>query len=1285
MSTTLQHAAAAASATKSSVFQRAHLYSSTVDSMSSAIATTLPESAPIWASNVLVFMQMLAMPLGIWFKPVVVTLATVWLVHRAYQVLNKPLEELASLLGFDIPLTPMIDLAGIKADGCLLHWSLPEKLKQRSKFRFEIHLNGTVIDTVSIQETAVNITGLQPSSFYVVRVALVNEQDLGSRSEPIRFRTKPASSGDYFVVPLDGHDTDQDGSGEILPRVRVHRGLKDVTPASIEAAPMAREGSIGLGPKRSITGRRPSPAALGLDMKHDPQPEESEPPEGAESLHQLTEKLDAIRRETDDTERQAKDEDEEESKLKDELTAERDMLREQVAEKEKASRTLKKEVNTLERQNTAAQNDRSKHERLLQQKKQERAKVKTDMVRWAKEAEDLRSEVERIQKDKEEHLQQVEHEKEGLRAKQAQEAAATRALEDEIKEKNAEIKRLERTMKIESPDQNGHSYAENTVAEPNLVQQMQQEAEEERSYQALRTQLMQQYASTAQKLEEAKRFYHGVNRYLEYVRAQRRLEEDRAAAQAAAQQWTSPSPADRMIRRGDSQRSRRAPSGHSASESPRMGGFPLAGAGGMQSGAGAFVNGFGSSAVHSAPFFNIHNGMTLRTEPVTRPGADEYPNMSEEDRERMTGGAPMSPGAGAELLPAGLFSGVDDDSRQERERAAEQQSVQILPGLGSLPGLPGLPGGPSPAVERWERNDHAAQGPASPGSTSSRSPSVFASPQASQNNLHLGSPIENFNIDADRRSIRSTRSNRAGTGTSGTPAAGSRFSSLFGIKQRTKTLSADEGPALGKAQSHSMPREEIQSLPGLQHISDGGPTARKRNSSISGLAFGNGDAFGGALGDGVPDSAFGSESGNALAGNQPAARRRPFSGMASIFSRDSKESSSQTQRDKDGTTGWPSTFTSSFGGLRRPGSPRPDSTHSNELPRPSVDSSRWGVGADAWPSIPDAAQGAARSSPLSFTVPWNIPQPGGEQRNRLYGSRHPSRRPSVQHGVSGPPEDIMEDEDSDAMLEPDDVVRTPQLAPIGTKPSSKTAVQAQAESSEQAAAAAASQEKKLNPAARAFNMFGIKSKDKAARAGSPSAAGAQTLTSSTSRTDGDGAGDEGSPPTSRKSRDARSMTTTESSIAESGELGTSAGTNGTYDLARTPSYSANSDATGPSPLIGSTTSKESFMAKLTRKSSSAGKTFSLPTFKREKSRLDPGPAAEIMAEEEDMSASVGSLREKEREREPRESKDGGNRSSTRSWSSVLKLGKGKKGGETPSLSGLSLASGTEDGDGSGEE
>lgn len=1096
--------------------------------------------------------------------------------YRATRVLNKPLDELSSLLGFDIPSAPLIDLADIKADGAIVHWSHPEKLKQKSSLKYAIHLNGVIIGHVPTQESAVTITGLQQNSFYVARVALVNSHDFSSKSTPIRFRTKPASTGDCFnVTALDGNDTETDVAPESVPRIRIYRGLKDITPASTVSAPMSRSGSTGLEPRRSINSRRLSPGALGLDNKHDPQPDDGEPPEGAETIQQLTKKLDAIRRETEEAERQTKEEEEEELRLKEELLKERDELRAELNEKEKASRNLKREVNIAERQNTAAQNERLKLERTLQQKKSERQKLKDDVVRWDREADEMSADAVRLRQEKEKHLEQATQQKEALRARLAEETAKVHELDDQVKEKTSEVKRLDRAQKEGSP-----SGAE---PEPNLVQQYQQDAEEDRVHHSIMAALQQKYAMLYSKVDASKRFHAEQLRYLESLRAERRRQDELQA------QYASPPPTqERLPHRENSQRSRNAASRLSVSDSPRLGAFPI-----NPNPYAGHANPV-SSGFNSAPYLNIQNGMTL-------PNPTDAVSMSEEDKNQMTGGAGMSPGV-EELLPRDLFSGDDKNTSEH---------VQPLPGLGALPGLPGRIGPLPPPFA----HEHTGIDPASPASASSKSASVFASPRASQNNLNLGSPGEM--MDADRRSIRSTRSNRATSG--GTT---SRFSVMFGIKQRNKTMS-EEGPPMSK--SSSMPRAD-QMISGLDSA------ARKRNSSISGTVF-QGPSF-----DGSTDAPTAAPLGRRALG---------------FFS-----------REKSG--GWPSNFATQFG--RRPTSPRPGSTHSNELPRPSMDSTRWGLGADpSWPSS-DAASGA-RNSPLSFGPGWNLPT---SQQSRFHGSRHPSRRPSVQYGATGPPEDIMEDEDSDA-LDPD---QAPHLAPIGTKPPA---------GSKKAADAAA----KLNPNAKDFksffsNMKFRSGKDKGEDR-SASRDGSELSTTMPSASVTPNLEEEESPPNSRKSRDVNSLTTTESSHVESGRPSS--------DLARTPSYS-NSDVPSPSLAGGS---KETFMQKITRKSSS-GK-FALPTFKREKSHLNPSSAATAGAtsapyipseqdEEDDMSTSVGSLKESSQmgsakgSSEPRESKEA-NRSSTRSWSSVLKIGGKKKGNETPSLSEMSM--GTEEADEEGDE
>jgi len=49
-------------------------------------------------------------------------------------------DELISLLGLEVPVAPTISLAGIKADGIILHWKPPDPRSTVNKH--QVHING---------------------------------------------------------------------------------------------------------------------------------------------------------------------------------------------------------------------------------------------------------------------------------------------------------------------------------------------------------------------------------------------------------------------------------------------------------------------------------------------------------------------------------------------------------------------------------------------------------------------------------------------------------------------------------------------------------------------------------------------------------------------------------------------------------------------------------------------------------------------------------------------------------------------------------------------------------------------------------------------------------------------------------------------------------------------------------------------------------------------------------------------------------------------------------------
>jgi len=1118
-----------------------------------------------------------------------VVAAIVWLIYRAYQVVTKPLDELVNLLGFEIPLGPHLDLAGIRADEVTLHWKPADDRK--STHKYEVQVNGTIVGEVPQSDNFIIVHNLHPDHNYVFRVATVNTLDFRATSEPIRVRTKAASSGDLHQPSPSSPTTetpDDPATKAGPPLLRTFRTLPETLSTSVLAPPMTREVSNGPIPvKRIPMGRRVSPAIFNTPESQQSMAEDFAGSE--ETQQQLTQKLDDINRETAEAERQIEEEEQEAAATKADLLQERDELRASLKERDNASRELKKQVNILERENTAAQNKRTQQDRALQQRRGDMQKVKDDTARWAKEAEEIRQSMGQIQIDKQQYLDTIEKEKQALQEKHDQEIEKLKSIDQDIKDRSSQIKKLERE-KSDSPVNAESSEQHNHLAA--------QDAEEERMWDEHMARLDDQYKLAYSEMESARRLCNDA--YAQLQSSQRQLA------------YMAPPPVPTMnqpISRSSSLRQRRTPSGTNTTNASTVSGFPATSGPSFGNGMSTLPEGFTTSA---SPFFNINNGMTL-----DRPGG--MTSFSSADVEKLTGGAPMSPGVGAALLPADLLSTADEEMPIRRNPSSSEHGTDhrqgsstggVLSGLGVFPGssgvLPGLGAMQIPGLSDFSGFGPApVPGPASPASNGSGTPSVFASPGASASNLAFQSPDQ---VDPDRRSIRSTRSFRAAS-SGAAQQSGSRFAQILGLdkfnRQRGK-VAEDEGPALGslsKTQSQSVPRDGLSDEDELS-------SGRRRNSSHSGNFFGS------VLGRSATTS---KATGVDASGNQKAAAarsRRPFQ----VFG---------------GRDGWPNLL----GGENRPASPRPVSTHSTELPRPSQDSSGWGIflSNETFP---------ARSSPLSSD--WGQPQPAPISSSRIWGgSRHPSRRPSIQIGEStGLPYDIME-----AETDGDSPPLRPIQAPIGTRPSQpihrpSTPLQ-------------------LNPAAADFqSLFSFNEKRERGERSAKSKKDKDKSKNDTEESPVLPHVEDASPPQSRMSRDTHSIMTAESGATD----------NMSYNsLEHTPSY--NTELT-PHGSIG----KESFMSKLSRKSSS-GK-FGLPSFQRSDKKARNADKAketvgEDLREDEDglMSQSIDSiskLSEADRD-EPRPGK------AVRSWSAMFKVGKGKEkeksgGDKTPSIDEASLTS-----------
>jgi hypothetical protein len=62
------------------------------------------------------------------------------ILYRASQVIRKPTDELISILGIEVPLPPTLSLAGIKADGFVLHWKTAEQ--KNAAIQYRLYVNG---------------------------------------------------------------------------------------------------------------------------------------------------------------------------------------------------------------------------------------------------------------------------------------------------------------------------------------------------------------------------------------------------------------------------------------------------------------------------------------------------------------------------------------------------------------------------------------------------------------------------------------------------------------------------------------------------------------------------------------------------------------------------------------------------------------------------------------------------------------------------------------------------------------------------------------------------------------------------------------------------------------------------------------------------------------------------------------------------------------------------------------------------------------------------------------
>ena len=699
-----------------------------------------------------------------WPSFTIATISLMWLIFRLHRVLRQPVDDLTEILGIEVPSPPLIELLEISVEAVSIRWWAVEKYPNT---KYVIRVNGVTIGDVSPQDTAISITGLTAGIYCTIRIKASTHGKYHAMSEPLRIRTKATDSAD------DGNDLERMPNG--TPSIAPYKGAYEGLGIPLTAPPLVREHSGSLSqPRRRASLRKssPSPFATGTD-KHAADNHSSESSQAV--IQSLTAKLNELRKEIEEQERQNVEEERQFQTEIVSLTERRDALKQELKEKEDNSKDLRKTVAQLERQNQTAQQRRLVQEKTLESKLSERRKLQEDKERWERETADFVKGIETMTTDK--RKMEEEFEIQLLEERNRRDAIAenVRKLEEQVRDVGKHVKELEETRKESSDPPDSPGISENEVEAVSFSRVHEDEVKK------MQDELSQKYAE----LQQVHAYHQQLKTRLQNATSQRRASQvnpydpNAAVFTPVTQAFVGP---QRDIGRRSS------------------------------------VSGYGSNFQSSTttesrnPFpTTIHTNMNQSVVPFSSEN-EPWPRglPSQADIDKLTGGALVSPAANA-LIPSDLLGDeIEDPSRRHNNRRsghdsgsaasrppstlpppgteyhqALRETSDPLPGLGALPGL----GSTAALVGPSQPSPHA----------DSRSPSLTSSPHESV--YHR--PSDAF-MDSDRRSIRSTSSQSRAFG-------GGRPSRLLGDvfnRQRGKS-STDEGPVLGSlasSESSSFPR-----------------------------------------------------------------------------------------------------------------------------------------------------------------------------------------------------------------------------------------------------------------------------------------------------------------------------------------------------------------------------------------------------------------------------------------------------------------------------------------------
>ncbi|KAK4043722.1 hypothetical protein C8A01DRAFT_43474 [Parachaetomium inaequale] len=383
-------------------------------------------------------------------KMLVTGVAVVWLVRRAWQTLWKPVPELINILGVDVPDPPDVSLAEIRPDAATVNWTRAPA--NRSVQKFLIQVNGVVVGEVAAnQEPAIVVSGLKPDHFYNVRVIAVGSNNFQAGSRVIRLRTfgrdgRPQLGNSRLPSNFIPEEPAPGEIGDEAGAARSPFPALEVPTIQEPTASPARDGNSagGPGPRRNTVTRRHSPSTASLDQ---PTREEVNA-DSKQTLPVLTEKFEAIRKETEDVLALIAKEEGDNRLLMEELEAEKREKRKEQKKKEEQTERLKKDVHATDRAMRNAMQRKVQKEKTLKEKQNERTKFHDNIAKWEKGVEELRRERESFGRQMAELEEERDQKAEQSREENGDLQAECSRLETELKERREQVRELEEARKL---------------------------------------------------------------------------------------------------------------------------------------------------------------------------------------------------------------------------------------------------------------------------------------------------------------------------------------------------------------------------------------------------------------------------------------------------------------------------------------------------------------------------------------------------------------------------------------------------------------------------------------------------------------------------------------------------------------------------------------------------------------------------------------------------------------------------------------------------------------------